>query len=159
MSPYGLHNIRIREASLTDLRGIILLANTCIMELAGTKGGKIARAVSERITIDLKLYPTTSLVACDGEELVGFSLTEIVGSFASILLLAVSPKHRRTGVGSALVNATISRLKEGGVKYVELMTPSENEQAQSFWISEGFEDAKMKVFSRFLGRYDTGGPS
>jgi ribosomal protein S18 acetylase RimI-like enzyme len=132
----------------------MFLAKACILDLAGTKDKRIVQAISERIKIDLELYPRTCLVVHDGEGLVGFSLTEVTGSCASIFLLAVDSRHRRSGIGSTLVVDTLNRLKDKGVKYVELATPSENESSQTFWISKGFTDAKMRVFSRFLSRRD-----
>ena len=111
--------------------------------------------ISDRIEFDLALYPRTCLVASNGRGLMGFSLTEVTGSYASIFLLVVNPERRRRGVGSALVADTLNRLADEGVEYVELMTSLENESAQSFWMRQGFKDAKMKVFSKVSRRRDT----
>lgn len=145
-------SIEIRQASLKDLRPIMRLANRCILDLAGTKRRRIFQVISDRIKLDLTLYPRTCLVASNGRGLVGFSLTEATGSYASIFLLAVNPQYRRRGVGSALVSDTLNRLVDEEVEYVELMTSLENESAQSFWMRQGFTDAKMKVFSRVSRR-------
>ncbi|MGA1975276.1 MAG: GNAT family N-acetyltransferase [Conexivisphaerales archaeon] len=111
--------------------------------------------ISDRIEFDLALYPRTCLVASNGRGLMGFSLTEVTGSYASIFLLVVNPERRRRGVGSALVADTLNRLADEGVEYVELMTSLENESAQSFWMRQGFKDAKMKVLSKVSRRRDT----
>jgi len=145
--------IRIKQASPKDAHGIVLLANVCIQDLAGTNSRRIAKVISERIRTDLERYPGTCLVACEGKKPVAFSLTEVTGSSASILLLAVDSRYRRKGVGSALVSSTISLLEDAGVEYVDLATPLENEIAQSFWATKGFIDARVKVFSKFLGHH------
>ena len=143
--------VKIKQALPEDSPEIIRLANACILDLAGTDDRRIVGLVSERIKIDLERHPRTCLVAYEGEKLVGFSLTEVAGSSASILLLAVDSRHRRKGVGSALVSSTVSLLKDSGVGYLDLETPSGNETAQSFWTSRGFADARMRSFSKFLG--------
>ena len=59
---------------------------------------------------------------------------------AEILNLGVSPTWRRSGIGRALINEMITRLRERGISSVFLEVRESNEGAQRLYQSLGFKE-------------------
>jgi ribosomal-protein-alanine N-acetyltransferase len=69
----------------------------------------------------LPMRGVTLLIARNGAgEAVGFSLQRIVAGDGELLLLAVDPKHRRRGVGRALLQQFIEQARHEGTSRVHL---------------------------------------
>ena len=65
--------------------------------------------------------------------------------------LAVRPEHQNQGVGSALLAAAEARLRELGVRQINLMVYEENGFAESLYLRRGYERSPVKVLrKRFL---------
>jgi len=87
------------------------------------------------------------LVAVIGGQVVGYVLVELqqrppiypVGRYGFISDICVSGRHRRRGIGAALVQRAIGWLRSEGVNTVELLAADRNETARSFWAAMGFE--------------------
>jgi len=86
-----------------------------------------------------------SWVAVDGTSILGFILIEArYRSTAEITFAAVSPQHRRSGVGSSLVAEAIEWLRASGVVAVEVKTLDSSMiyepyvATRAFWESQGF---------------------
>lgn len=87
------------------------------------------------------------LVAVVGGQVVGYVLVELqqrppiypVGRYGFISDICVSGRHRRRGIGAALVQRAIGWLRSEGVNTVELLAADRNETARSFWAAMGFE--------------------
>ena len=69
--------------------------------------------------------------------------------------LAVSPDHRRAGIGRALVHAAQEWLRANGANKAQLMIRSDNEQAHAFYAALGYERQAVDVVGMWL---DGGGP-
>lgn len=89
--------------------------------------------------------PETFLVAEAGPAVVGFlrlapptTLPENA-HVLEVSALAVHPGHRRAGVGSALLTATVSRARTGGAHKLSLRVLSTNTAAISLYERNGFE--------------------
>lgn len=92
---------------------------------------------------ELQLYTrhrgTFTLVAAnsDDDTIVGF-LVAYGGSTGHIITIDVSPRARRTGVGTLLLRAAENRLLAGGSKAVGLETAVDNKTALSFYKLHGY---------------------
>jgi ribosomal protein S18 acetylase RimI-like enzyme len=65
----------------------------------------------------------------------------------------VAEKHRRHGVGTALLEKLESNLAARGVRSILLETATENEPAVAFWQRHGYRiEATLKRY--YLGRLD-----
>jgi [ribosomal protein S18]-alanine N-acetyltransferase len=82
---------------------------------------------------------TFTLVACDtySREPQGF-IVAYAGKTGHVVTLDVSPRARRAGVGSMLLQAAEARLQSAGVATVGLETAVDNVSALSFYKKHGF---------------------
>ncbi len=80
------------------------------------------------------------LIAYDADEPAGFALSRAIMDEAELLLLAVSPDHRRRGVGGALLRAAIGDCHDAGARKLHLEVRGGNPAAQLY---EGAGFAKV----------------
>ena len=85
-----------------------------------------------------------TLVACDGEHLVGLIgtrvglLYESDGHYGQIMALAVAPGHQRRGVGRMLVKAAESMLVARGVDLLVVTSGNQRADAHAFYEKSGY---------------------
>lgn len=84
-------------------------------------------------------YPSHSLVARDGEEILGFIAGRTVADEGEILNLAVQPCYRRRGVGKALAEGLLKGFSQAGVARVFLEVRESNRGALAFYFKLGFQ--------------------
>ena len=93
-------------------------------------------------------------VALDGDEVIGYSLSEIKdpprGStrteYGYIHHMAVTGKYRRTGVGEQMFNEILKWFKSKGIDRIELDITSKNYVSSSFWGKLGFEEYMRTLY-------------
>lgn len=90
-----------------------------------------------------------TLVAYEGEQLVGMAGLGREGGFWMMWKLYVLPEHQGKGVGRALLDAAIEALPEGTTE-LTLPVLVTNEKAIGFYRSQGFGDP-VKTPARELG--------
>jgi [ribosomal protein S18]-alanine N-acetyltransferase len=101
----------------------------------------------------LNLPAADCLVAQDGKAIVGFILAEANPPLAHIITLDVAARHRRTGLGSRLLNEMEKHLRYKEVHAVLLETAVDNESGIAFWQHHGYRtEAVLKRY--YLGRAD-----
>lgn len=101
----------------------------------------------------LTLASADSVVAEEGGRIVGFIVSEENPPLAHIITLDVDTKHRRQGVGAALLETLESNLAARGVRSILLETAIDNEAAVAFWKRHGYRiEATLKRY--YLGRID-----
>jgi ribosomal-protein-alanine N-acetyltransferase len=82
-------------------------------------------------------------LAHDGTDVVGFSLYRTVAGDAELLLLAVSPKSRRQGVGRTLLVRFVEAARREGAEKIHLEVRDGN-PAICLYESAGFEKANRR---------------
>ena len=83
----------------------------------------------------------------------GFIIGESAGAEARIITIDVLEKHRRAGVGTALLRAMEERLAARGARRIELETATANAAGVAFWEHHGYR--KMGILrGYYLGRLD-----
>ena len=88
------------------------------------------------------------LVALDGDEVIGYSISEIKGpprgstrtEYGYIHHVAVTENYRRSGVGEQMFNEILKWFKSKGMDRIELDITSKNYVSNSFWSKLGFEE-------------------
>jgi GNAT superfamily N-acetyltransferase len=105
-----------------------------------------ATAVSRTPTAAEFLSDAALLVATRGEEVVGLIATCLVPRMdedrlsCRITDLVVAARHRRQGIGSALLRAAASRARSAGAGRLDLSTGDARSDAHAFYERLGFSD-------------------
>ncbi len=85
--------------------------------------------------------------------IIGFLVADRLGEDGYIVTIDVLAEHRRSGVGTALLQETERRLAMMGVRYVELQTATNNEAGVAFWQRHGYRNCGVSR-GYYLGRID-----
>lgn len=86
----------------------------------------------------LQRNPATCFLAEEDGCVTGAILAGHDGRRGFIYHTAVDPSCRRRGVGTALVDASLSALKNEGISKVALVVFSRNDAGNAFWQKQGF---------------------
>ena len=107
----------------------------------------------------LKRNPETCFVSEENGEINGVIIAGNDGRRGYIYHTAVSPKQRRRGIATALVNAALSALERESISKSALLVFARNETANSFWEKQGFTDRTDIIYRnkalREMTRIDT----
>jgi ribosomal protein S18 acetylase RimI-like enzyme len=93
---------------------------------------------------------STVLGGFDGERLVGTVMVGHDGHRGWVYYLAVAESQRGIGLGREMMTAAELWLREQGAVKVQLMVRSSNEAMLGFYDHIGYEDADVKVRSKWL---------
>jgi putative acetyltransferase len=93
----------------------------------------------EPMKLFLDRNPGLSLVARDGDRLIGIILCSHDGRRGYLHHLAVDKDYRRQGIGSGLVQRCLTALAKEGIIKCNIYFIEENEAGMAFWVRNGFE--------------------
>ena len=118
--------------------------------------GAIPGFVDHHLRRFMKSEDGLVLVALDGNEVVGYSLAEIVAAspsfkrekYGEIDQLAVTASYRRKGIGKMMYTRIIKWFQSKNIDRVELQTTTKNPLANSFWQKHGFEIYQNNQFKK-----------
>src|ERR1700728_2209722 len=96
--------------------------------------------------------PGALLIAVADGMVVGSVIAGWDGWRGSIYRLAVSPAHRRLGIGRALVGAAERRLEGLGARRLQPAVVSGDDQAMAFWQASGWAEQRQRT--RFVHGQD-----
>ena len=88
----------------------------------------------------------------------GYDYMSLRGPAGVLYDIVVAPEHRGSGVGRALLEATLAALEARGAPRVVLSTAERNEAAQRLFARAGFRRTMIEM-TRELGSNDEGGRS
>lgn len=108
------------------------------------------KSVASELENPLSLW----LVALENGELLGYVGSQRVEDEADMMNLAVCPEARRRGIGKALVQELIRRLKEAGGRSLTLEVRASNQEAQALYNGLGFQIAGRRPRYYFNPRED-----
>lgn len=101
----------------------------------------------------LTLPSADCVVAEEDKRIVAFVLSEENPPLAHIITLDVAEKHRRQGVGSAMLAELERNFALRGVRSILLETATDNQAAIAFWKGHGYRvEAVLQRY--YLGRLD-----
>jgi [ribosomal protein S18]-alanine N-acetyltransferase len=83
----------------------------------------------------------------------GFIIAHSRSAEGYIVTIDVLEAHRRSGIGTALLQETERRLAKMGVRYVELQTATDNQAGVAFWLRHGYRNSGV-TRGYYLGRID-----
>lgn len=85
----------------------------------------------------------TLLVACAGEQVVGFAAIgpssdpDVGDTAGAVLAMGVHPEARHVGHGSRLLNAAVDTLRGGGFDQISAWVLSDDEEGRAFLLAAG----------------------
>lgn len=120
--------MRIRKLVLEDAPAIAELEKRCFSDPWSEK------SIASEVHNPLAYW----LVAEDGGEILGYIGSQSVLDAADVMNLAVSPDHRRKGIGEKLIKALTRHLQENGVIALLLEVRVSNAPAISLYEKLGF---------------------
>ena len=102
---------------------------------------RIRRAIDDRETMVL-------VASIDGE-LEGFAVMKFRDEDAHLLLLAVQPKARRSGIGRAMLDWLEKSCRTAGIRHIRLEVRVSNRPARRFYENQGY-----RLVSQVAGYYE-----
>lgn len=135
--------IAIRLAEPRDAPAIAQMSRDLIETGLGWKydAARVMRAIRDR--------ETTALVACDAKSSTprgavnGFAIMEFGDERAHLVLLAVRPSHRRTGIGQRMLAWLLESARIAGIASIHLELRAGNEAARRFYRAMGFYETVL----------------
>jgi ribosomal protein S18 acetylase RimI-like enzyme len=127
----------IRPAAVTDFATIAKLVSDLGYPTSPSE-------MQRRLEAILDDHDYHTLVACEGEQIIGFvgtrsgPLYEADGQYGQIMALAVAHTHHRRGVGRTLMQAAESHLSERGARELVVTSGNHRSGAHAFYESCGF---------------------
>ena len=108
--------------------------------------------IKRKLTVQREFF----LVAVDGGKLIGTAMAGFDGHRGWVYYVAVSPSHRRRGVGAALMQRVEKDLVEFGCPKLNLQVRSSNEEAKGFYIRLGYQvEDRISMAKRLPGNEET----
>lgn len=90
----------------------------------------------------LKRNPYTSVVAMQGEELVGSILCGHDGRNGCLYHVCVAPECRMQGIGEKMVEKALAELKKEGINQASIIAFTKNEIGNTFWQQIDWDERK-----------------
>jgi ribosomal-protein-alanine N-acetyltransferase len=137
--------ITIRLAEPRDAQAVAMMSRDFIEAGLGWKydAARVLRAIRDRDTL--------AVVACEGGKsgaltrgtLTGFAIMEFGDERAHLVLLAVRPSHRRTGIGKRMLEWLLEPARVAGMASIHLELRAANEAARRFYRAMGFYETVL----------------
>jgi len=134
----------IRAMTIDDYPAVHALWNAC---LSSARDVDDSREAIERF---LRRNPGISVVAAEGNEIVGSILCGHDGRRGYLYHVAVSAARRRCGVGQAMAQACLAALRAEGISSCALVAFMRNTGGNAFWEALGFQARDMYYRERRL---------
>lgn len=140
--------VDVRKATASDVDALVALW----LDLADTADiTPSADLVRDRVTGSIETCEFTTLVALEGDDLVGFInyTLELNNPLVEAPTLVVSGMHvqaveRRRGVGAALLQAVLAAGDEAGVTEISVTVPPEMRAANRYLAKLGFAPVLLR---------------
>jgi ribosomal-protein-alanine N-acetyltransferase len=129
--------ITLRLATEADAPPIALMSRDLIEHGLGWSWTRqrVARSIAHR--------ETSTVVACDEREVVGFAIMQFSDEHAHLSLLAVQPRRQRMGVGRRLIEWMEDSARVAGVSGIHLEVRASNLDARRFYRALGFQELAL----------------
>ena len=124
--------LHIRPCTTRDRAGVIALWETVFPD------DPPHNAPAKVFDAKLAMHDGMLFVATDAESVIGTAMSGYDGHRGWLYTVAVSPGHRRRGVGTALVRHAVAALRTAGCIKVNLQIRSSNLAVRGFYESLGF---------------------
>lgn len=143
--------VQLREADWRDLARMAALESEIFPEDAWSEATMWA---------ELSLRPRRAYLVADaraeGSGLVGYAGLDLAGDVADVMTVAVTPRVRGRGLGSALLTGLHALARDAGSRAVMLEVRADNDPAVGLYRAHGYEVLRTR---RGYYRDPAGGPA
>jgi [ribosomal protein S18]-alanine N-acetyltransferase len=137
-------DIGILPARRADLGAIMALERT---------GFPAPERWSERSWLGELVAHNRRVLLARAHQPVGVVTLSVTGELAELLRLVVAPAHRRTGIGTQLVDAGLEAVRQAGARAAMLEVGYTNEPAIALYQRMGFEQLRVRESYYGPGRH------
>ena len=137
-------DIHLLPARRVDLDAIMALERAGFPE---------AERWSERSWLGELMADNRRVLLARANQLVGVITLSVIGELAELLRLVVAPAHRRTGIGTRLVEAGVEAVRLAGARAAMLEVGYTNEPAIALYQRLGFEQLRVRTNYYGPGRH------
>jgi ribosomal protein S18 acetylase RimI-like enzyme len=127
-------NLTLRIANPEDSRAIAEMSRDLIERGLGWSW------TPQRVARHIRNRDTTTIVACESGQIIGFAIMYFGDEHAHLNLLAVDPAYQRTGVGQRMMNWMRDSCHMAGIAVVYLELRANNDGGRKFYGKYGFEE-------------------
>jgi [ribosomal protein S18]-alanine N-acetyltransferase len=128
-------DLNILPARRADLDAIMALERTGFPE---------PERWSERSWLGELVADNRRVLLARAHQPVGVVTLSVIGELAELLRLVVAPAHRRTGIGTQLVDAGLESVRRAGARAAILEVGYTNEPAIALYQGLGFEQLRVR---------------
>lgn len=130
--------VELKNATIADVPALRRLVNEAYQELADMGLNYTGTYQDEEITRRRLEGATLTYILQDGSELVGSISLSVEGEIGYLNQLAVSPRHRRLGLGRKLVQLAEEEAGKRGCMLVKLDTAKPAKHLIEFYQNMGY---------------------
>jgi ribosomal protein S18 acetylase RimI-like enzyme len=130
-------SIAVRLATTADAMAIATMSRDLIEQ------GLPWRWTAPRVRACLRDSQMNVAVSMDEGVLLGFGIMLYADEEAHLLLFAVDSRHRRKGIGSALLEWLEVVAREAGIRRIALECRRENDAARNFYGALGYHERRI----------------
>jgi ribosomal protein S18 acetylase RimI-like enzyme len=105
----------------------------------------------------LKRNRGMSFIAREGKQIVGAVLCGHDGRRGTLYHLVIAPSHRRTGLGTKLVERCVAELERAGILKCNIFVYADNDKGWRFWRSNGWKvRSDLRMAQKDIGSSQAG---
>jgi ribosomal-protein-alanine N-acetyltransferase len=137
--------ISVRLAEPRDAQAIALMSRDFIESGLGWKydAPRVLRAIRDRETLAVVACDARSSASGKAGAINGFAIMEVGDERAHLVLLAVRPSQRRSGIGQSMLEWLLESARCAGIASVHLELRAGNEAARRFYRAMGFYETVL----------------
>ncbi len=98
----------------------------------------------ESFKSELEKDSSVKIVALENNKVLGYAVLETILDEGSLLIIAVSPLHRKKGIAKALFNRLEEIRAQKKLSFITLEVRSSNESAIALYKKKGFETIAVR---------------
>lgn len=158
MSPDPRPDPSLRPARVEDLPAVLRFERSYVETIEPESAQGWVEAVDQNLALWIECLPTTlvlELAGSDDPDPAGFVMWLPEGDSATLVSIQVGPRHRRAGLGRALLTAFEQQALAGGALVLELGVHRRNPARALYelagWVETG-RDGDYVLFERRFSR-------
>jgi ribosomal protein S18 acetylase RimI-like enzyme len=138
-----LGQLAIAPITDADITGVIALWERCGLTRPWNDP-------SADIALARRRSNATILLGREGEHITASAMVGHDGHRGWVYYVAVDPDRRGRGFGRAIMQAAEDWLRQAGMEKVQLMVRPENNKAQAFYESTGYDEQERIIYAKWL---------